>query len=276
MSLRNIFFAFFMKNLFNKRKSILFLCTFIFSSFFVFAIQVPELTSPVIDNAQLLSSEQKNTLSKKLYSISEQTKSQIVVVTIPSLEGVDIETYTMTLAEKWKIGSKEKDDGVILCVAYDERKIRIEVGYGLEGLLTDAKSGMIIRKIIAPKFQQGEYGQGIIDAVDVISGIIGVDGVVVDNSIFEKEKIKADKTSFPIVLVFFIIYGIFISGALSSKFPWLRWLPWYFLFANRSDNHRSHDDDFFGGFGNSSHGGGFGGFSGGGGGFGGGGASGGW
>ncbi|MCR5612339.1 TPM domain-containing protein [Treponema sp.] len=253
------------------------LCSFV-AAFSLSALTVPELTGPVIDNARIISAEKEKILDEELRAISEQTGTQIVVLTIGSLEGLDMDSYTMAVAEKWKIGSAKNDDGVILFVSLKERKIRIEVGYGLEPSLTDAKCGMIIRNIMAPKFQQSRYEEGIVDAVTAIEEIIGAkpSGTIK----LEQSEREPDSTAFPIVMFFILFYIIMISGALSTKFRGLRWLPWAFLFMNSGKGHyRSshHSNDFFGGS-SGGFGGGFGGggFSGGGGGFGGGGASGGW
>ena len=259
-----------------------FLLTILFSfvaAFSLCALTVPELTGPVMDTAHLLSRSQYEALDADLRAISEQTGTQIVVFTVPSLEGLDMETYTMAAAEEWKIGSKKNDDGVILFVALKEKKIRIETGYGLESSLTDAKCGLIIRNIMAPKFQRGEYGQGIIDAVEAIKGVTGAGAGA--SAALDTRDTEPDGSAFPIVLFFVLFYIIMISGALSTKFRGLRWLPWAFLFgSSRHSRRHNHHDDFFGGFGGGGFGGhsggGFGGFSGGGGGFGGGGASGGW
>ena len=251
--------------------SFLLICT---CGIFAFALSVPELTGPVVDKAKLLNADDFQTLSAELTSISEQTGTQIAVLTIPSLEGESLEEYSMKVCEEWKLGSSKNDDGVLLLVAFAEKKIRIEVGYGLEGQLTDTKCGLIIRQYIAPAFQSGNYGKGIINAVKIIESI------VLNEEIAELDTRPAQATSSGtssiIVIIFILFYMFAITGALSRKFKWLRWLPWFSLFQGNSRSHYSnHHDDFFGGFGGS---GGFGGggFSGGGGGFGGGGASGGW
>ena len=232
----------------------------------IFALKVPELTGPVIDQANLLSSQQKVLLDTELRNISDETGIQIAVLTIPSLEGVSLETYSMKVCEQWKLGSAEGDDGVLVLVAYAEKKIRIEVGYGLEGDLTDTKCGLIIRNVMAPKFKAGEYGEGIIDAVRNIEAVIGVGGEDVDVSSLDKNP-EDEEMTVKDVIILLAIFLIFITGSLSQKVPGFSWLPWAFMFKG---NYRG------GGGGHSSGGGYHGGFHGGGGGFGGGGASGGW
>ncbi|MBQ0002333.1 MAG: TPM domain-containing protein [Treponema sp.] len=262
--------------IFSKLKKYIAFFLFVFiSGISAFSLSVPELSGPVVDNAKLLNPSDFQMLTTELLSISEQTKKQIVVLTIPSLKGEALEAYSMKVCEKWKIGSKENDDGVLLLIAFEEKKIRIEVGYGLEGQLTDTKCGLIIRQIIAPAFQSGNYSRGILEAVQTIENIIGTDGIQPEIAIREQE--SGDPVSAIIVLFFMFFYFFVFSGALSRKFKWLSWLPWFSLFQGSSNRryNSNHHDDFFGGFGGS---GGFGGggFSGGGGGFGGGGASGGW
>src|SRR6266446_3914181 len=113
----------------------------------------PQPAGYVTDLAGILSSQQAASLDQALSDYEQRTSNQIVVLTVKSLEGQDIESYSIAVAEAWKAGQKHKDNGVILVIAPDERKVRIEVGYGLEGVLTDAKSSQIIRNILAPHFR---------------------------------------------------------------------------------------------------------------------------
>lgn len=225
---------------------------------------------PIVDNANLLSSSQYEALDREIRSVYENGGPQIGVMTINSLNGKSLEEYSMKVADQWKLGSSKEDNGVLLLIAYNERKIRIEVGYGLEGDLTDTKCGMIIRNIMAPKFQSGRYGDGIIDAVRAIESVTGV---VTDDADYDFDE-QVEPTGNPAIMafgVFLMFLFIIITGALSKHIPFFRWLPWILLFRSSGDHHHHHhhDDHFGGGFGG-------GGFSGGGGGFGGGGASGGW
>ena len=132
----------------------------------------PKLEGRVIDQVNLLSSETKNELEKILKDEEEKTSNQIVVVILKSLNGYAIEEYTLELGRYWGIGQKEKNNGVLLFVSMEEKKIRIEVGYGLEGALTDAISKEIIEYTIMPNFKEKQYDLGILKAVNEIQNAI--------------------------------------------------------------------------------------------------------
>ena len=135
----------------------------------------PELTGRVVDQAGILRPEDKLTLEQRLKAYEERTSDQVVVATIRSLEGYSVEDYANRLYRAWKLGTKEKNNGVLLLVAPSDKKVRIEVGYGLEGALTDALSGIIIRSAIAPKFKTGDFAGGINVGVDGILAILARD-----------------------------------------------------------------------------------------------------
>jgi uncharacterized protein len=124
-------------------------------------VPVPELTSPVTDLASTLSAQQKATLEQTLLSFANRKGAQIAVLIIPSTAPETIEQYALRVAEQWKLGRKHTDDGAILVVARNDRALRIEVGYGLEGALNDAVSKRIISEVITPRFQQGDFYGGI-------------------------------------------------------------------------------------------------------------------
>ena len=136
---------------------------FLFLTTTAFAQTFPPLTGRVVDNAHLLTNEQVLDLTSKSETLEAQTGRQFVVATIPSLEGRTIEDYGYRLGRTWGIGQKGKDDGVILIVAPNEHKVRIETGYGARVFLTDAVSSVIIREAILPHFKQNppDYGGGI-------------------------------------------------------------------------------------------------------------------
>lgn len=231
------------------------------------ALDVPPLTERVVDNASLLSSSEKEELSSYLESLEEATGAQIAVLTVATLAGDSLESFGIRVADTWKLGQKDEDNGAILIVALAERKIRIEVGYGLEDKLTDMKCGLIIRNVIAPHFQNGDYGEGITAGVKNMVGIVADDADLVSKRV-TNEAIPTDVIPIVAFIVFFLINVLFamISARYNRRYPSSR------IYRSAFGN------DFF----SSSSGGGFssggssGGFSGGGGGFGGGGASGGW
>ena len=125
----------------------------------------PQLTGRVVDDADLLSAADIAELDAGLKALEDKSSDQVVVVTLPSLQGFTIEDFGYQLGRHWGIGTKEKDNGVILIVAPNERKVRIEVGRGLEPLLTDAMSNVIINGAILPRFRSGDYAGGIKEGV---------------------------------------------------------------------------------------------------------------
>ena len=132
----------------------------------VLQASLPALTGRVEDRAEILSPEEEQSLTGKLETIENQTSVQFVVATLPSLEGEPIEDYSIRLAQEWKIGQAGLDNGAIILVVPSERRIRIEVGYGLEPVIPDGLAGRIIRERIAPAFQTGSYYQGLLAAVE--------------------------------------------------------------------------------------------------------------
>ncbi|HPX26829.1 MAG TPA: TPM domain-containing protein [Treponemataceae bacterium] len=251
-------------------------CTLLLS-----ALSVPSMNGPVNDKAGILRTSEENELTTFLNSVNNQTTVQIAVLTIPSLEGESLESYSMRVAESWKLGQKDTDNGVLLLVALEERKIRIEVGYGLEGKLTDAKSGLIIRNIIAPSFQSGRYGQGIIEAVKTITGIATDNTQIVSEKIQNSSKETNSEGSGIFGLIFLFIFFSIITGGLGRRgrggcggnLGTLFWLSLLFGGGRGGRGGGSFGGGSSGRFSSGSFGGGF---KGGGGGFGGGGASGGW
>jgi uncharacterized protein len=149
-----------MKNLF---------LVFIFLSLNLFAqTTFPKLTGHVVDTANILSKQERSTIEEILTNHENNTSNQVIVVTLPSLNDKPIEEYALELGRHWGIGQKEKNNGVLLVIAMKERKLRIEVGYGLEGALTDKISHEIIEYIIKPKFKRKNYFKGIKDGVENI------------------------------------------------------------------------------------------------------------
>jgi uncharacterized protein len=145
----------------NRIFLLAFLVGLILTAQTAFSLEVPERPKGrVSDYAGLLTDEQIASLDAELKRYEDETTNQIVVAIFKNLEGESLEDFSIRLAERWKIGTR-KDNGVILLIFLDDRKLRIEVGYGLEGVLTDAISSSIIRNDIAPRFRQGDYYGGI-------------------------------------------------------------------------------------------------------------------
>jgi len=224
----------------------------------------------VVDETGTLSQSEINILLKKLEDFDKQTSTQIVVYMINSLDGESIEDVSHTIAEKNKIGQKGKDNGVLVLIAKNDRKLRIEVGYGLEGVLTDAYTTQIRTKEMNPYFKEGKYFEGINRGVDAIMAVT-------------KGEYTADKKNqkdngaccFGIPIFIIIIFGFIgfsiIMSILSRIFGWKG--------STYTGGRHWGGGGFFGGgsgWGGGSSSGGFGGFSGGGGSFGGGGSSGSW
>ncbi|MCK1362746.1 YgcG family protein [Bradyrhizobium sp. 199] len=135
-------------------------------------VAIPQLTGRVVDQTGTLSSSDIASLSQKLRDFETRKGSQIAVVIVPTTQPETIEQFSLRVAEAWKIGRKKVDDGAILVVAKNDRHLRIEVGYGLEGALTDVTSRRIIDEIITPKFRTGDFGGGISDGVDRMIRVI--------------------------------------------------------------------------------------------------------
>ena len=131
--------------------------------------QVPALTGRVVDLADLLAPVTEATLTERLAAHEDSTTNQIAVLTIPSLGGAVLEEYATEVFRTWGLGTEEANNGVLLLVARDDREIRIEVGYGLEGSVTDARAGRIIRNEMTPRFRDGDFDGGVLAAVEALT-----------------------------------------------------------------------------------------------------------
>src|SRR6188508_651421 len=141
----------------------------------VLALTFPPLTGRIVDQANIISADVRSAIEPKLADLEAKSGIQLVVATINSLEGQEIEPYANELFRTWKLGEKAKNNGVLLLVAPNERRVRIEVGYGLEGTLTDALSKVIIANAITPRFKTGDFGDGITRGVDDIITVLTTD-----------------------------------------------------------------------------------------------------
>lgn len=178
------------------------------------ALDVPQLRGYVNDYAGILSAGTVRQLEETLAGFERSDSTQVVVLTVPSLEGDDLEMFSIRVAEAWQIGQKGKDNGVILLVAKVERKVRIEVGRGLEGTLTDLVSGRIIRGEITPRFRQGDFDGG------VVAGVSAIMAVVKGEYAATPRDLRQGKRSAPPVaaLLFFLGVACIVLGALSRVF----------------------------------------------------------
>lgn len=231
----------------------------------LFSLDIPKMNSRVNDNAGVINSADERKLETLLRDVESKTSSQVALLTINSLQGENLEDYSMRVAQSWMLGQKEFDNGVLMLVALKEKKIRIEVGYGLESILTDAKSGYIIRNYIVPEFKNGNFAGGITNGLLAISGLVTNEFEITDEELakYNKQKKSGKRRQIPFGLIIFLF--MFVFGGLGRRRGGL--FTALFLGSMLGGGR---------GRGGSGFGGGFGGFSGGGGGFGGGGASGGW
>lgn len=173
----------------------------------------PTLTGRVVDSAGLLSESEKNLLKTKLTAFEETSSDQIVVATISSLNGDNLEQYANGLFRTWELGQREENNGVLLLIAHGDQKLRIEVGYGLEGILTDALSKTIIDQVIVPKFKTGKFGDGIIEGVDMIVAVLSGDTAELE----ARKKRNPNSNSLDIdwaFWIFILIWGTLFFGPL--------------------------------------------------------------
>ena len=268
------------------------------------ALNAPVLTARINDQAAMLSPATAQQLEQSLRAFEQQDSTQIFLLTIPSLEGDSLEDFSHRVFEAWKIGQQGRDNGILLLIAKNDRKIRIEVGYGLEGKLTDLLAGRIIRSVIGPHFKNGNFDQGILDGVNAIMA-------AVKGEFTASQASRANSPTNSRDFLLFLLFGLFFLGRLFARnrllggvaggifapvlghfllnMAWLSSLvliPFGFIVglvlaslgaSTGSGRHSGYSGPFIGMGGGGGFGGGFGGgVSGGGGGSGGGGASGGW
>ena len=228
----------------------------------IFAQKLPKPVGYINDFAGVIDASSKTQMERIIQAVQEETGAEIAVVTVQSIEPYgSIEEYSIDLATEWGIGKKGEDTGVLLVLAMKERRLRLEVGYGLEGAIPDGLAGEIMDKSIIPSFQAGDYGGGFLKGVQAVSGIIAKEYDVDLSSYDLQESRKYTRTGIPgLGYLIFIIIALLFGG---GRFLW----PLIFLGG------MTRRGFYGGGFGSggSSFGGGFSGFSGGG--FGGGGAT---
>lgn len=280
---------------------------FVMTARLAWALEVPPLKGRVNDYAGMLAPGTRQRLERDLQALEQTDATQIAVLTIASLEGDSLEAFALRVVEQWQLGQKGFDNGALLLIAKQDRKLRIEVGYGLEGRLTDLAAGRIIRNVIVPQFRSGKIDQGVLDGVQaMIAAVKGEFDAAAAPASRRDSAPGARHGAFGFVLALFImnvlgrlrrslgvvaggliipIIGSAVLGFSLSLFLVLipvgliagflaGFLGGPLSFGHAPGRHRG--GGFWIGGGGGLGGGGFGGFSGGGGGFGGGGASGSW
>ena len=178
-------------------------------------VAVPALSARVIDQTKTLTPEQLRTLDQKLRDIEARKGSQVVVLMVPTTKPEEIEQFAIRVADKWKIGRKKVDDGAILLIAKNDRAVRIEVGYGLEGALTDALSKRIIDGAIIPRFKQQEFYGGILACVDQIGRVI--DGESLPTPAPKRQLVADQEGALSSLSVLFVI-ALVLGGFLRKIF----------------------------------------------------------
>ncbi|MDR6631636.1 uncharacterized protein J2X72_000407 [Phyllobacterium sp. 1468] len=256
-----------------------------------FAAELPTLTGRVVDAANVIDAATREQITQKLAAFEAKSSDQVVVVTVPSLDGEEIEPYSNRLYRSWALGQKQENNGVLLVVAPNDRKVRIEVGYGLEGTLTDLLSKLIIENAVIPGFRSGDYSGGISKGVDGILAVLSGDAAELEAR--AKRNVQEPTSDVDWVMIIFVMIFLFMffSGiilpAVVTSFGRkiapgrYEWLGMIFDIGSRSGRGGGGWSSGGGGWssgggGGWSSGGGGGGFSGGGGSSGGGGASGSW
>jgi uncharacterized protein len=261
----------FMKRLF------FFLLLFAISVLACYGQNIPEPMVPprlVNDFTGLLTNEQQNTLNNKLLQFNNETSTQIYVVTYDDLQGYPAAEFASLLGEKWGIGQKGKDNGIVILVSPANHEVTIQTGYGVEGVVTDALAKRVIESEMIPAFKEGKYYEGLDKAVDVLISLTR--GEYTADDYMKKTALPAILAGavFLFVVVVMVVFAIVMRRRFYSPGKGIPWWLWLILMNSSGSSKRGSFGDFSSGSGGF---GGFGGFSGGGGGsFGGGGASGSW
>ncbi|MCP4936950.1 MAG: methanol dehydrogenase [bacterium] len=229
----------------------------------------PKLSGRVVDGANMLGQADRQLITEQLAQLEEKSTDQLVLVTLPSLQGYDIADFGVRLARHWQIGQRDKNNGVLLIVAPKDRKVRIEVGYGLEGTLTDTLAGNIVHNRILPLFRKGDMPEGIRRGItDIIDVLTGDAAGVAQRA---KGKRRSSKGELDLTGLFILgLWAFMFFGGIGRAIFGAGRGGVIIVPVGEATSHWS------GGRGGGGFGGGGGGFSGGGGSFGGGGSSGGW
>lgn len=203
----------------NLRFLTLFLFSFLFLSV-AFSTNYPSYHGYVNDYANLIDLQKESQINLIISSLEENTSVEIAVLTVDDLDGLDIETYAVELFEKWKIGKRDLDNGILILVSKNDRQVRIEVGYGLEDKIPDLVANDIIENQMIPEFKKGNFGKGILDATGRIASIVG------PGSYYPSAESLSPSSDSPLevvccislFLLFFILIFLFGSGSGGSRY----------------------------------------------------------
>ncbi len=178
-------------------------------------IQIPALRAPVMDEAQFLSEKEEQDLNQLAYEIYTNKGPQITIFTANDLQGYGIEDFSIAVAEKWQLGTKEQGNGLLIIIAKTERKMRIEVGQGIEGEITDYESSQYINQVLAPAFKQGQFHAGLRVVMEDVAGKfnikMGTGRKYVRRSAQPVQLPKALITAFPFIIIFIILGQLILS-----------------------------------------------------------------
>lgn len=185
----------------------------------VFSLATPPSPTgiPIVDQTRTLTTEQTSNLAATIAEERSKSSNQVAIVIIPTLAGDSLEDYSLRLARNWGIGGKDKNNGVLLLVVKEDRKLRIEVGYGLEGALTDARASQIIRNRITPEFKQGKYYEGINGGLE---GIIAAIHNEYDPAVNANTKTNLGAIPWESILFGIFIIPIWVSSILARSKSW--------------------------------------------------------
>jgi uncharacterized protein len=205
---------------------------FLFISFHVSGTDIPMLSGRVNDYSNLLSPETIQLLTDSLKLHDDQTGNEIVILTVTSLEGENLEDYANQVFRAWKLGKKDQDNGILFLIVPDERKVRIEVGYGLEDKMTDLMSKRIIQEVITPNFKNGDYDKGVIEGVSRMIYVLN-GGIIQENDDSDSVLPAVDTPDMSITEK--ILFGSFIFGiiglftVIGVVTPGVGWFLYFFL-----------------------------------------------